>query len=124
MTKRINVVMPKTTVSAIDEMVKPGQRSEFITRAVEYYVAIQSAEAIQKRLELTCIRDRDLDQQIVLLNLAAHQQAMMRFMIYMLHAIKRQFSANLQILDANKWNPRCRVGIVLFLLFSFRRRAA
>lgn len=64
MTKRINVVMPKTTVSAIDEMVKPGQRSEFITRAVEYYVAIQSAEAIQKRLELTCIRDRDLDQQI------------------------------------------------------------
>src|SRR5258707_9553479 len=64
MTKRINVVMPATTVRAIDRMVKPGQRSEFITRAVEHYVATQSAEAIQKRLEITAVRDRDLDFQV------------------------------------------------------------
>ena len=64
MTKRINVVMPATTVRAIDRMVRPGQRSDFITRAVEHYVATQSAEAIQKRLEMTAVRDRDLDQQV------------------------------------------------------------
>ena len=64
MTKRINVVMPSATIRTIDRMVRPGQRSEFITRAVEHYVATQSAEAIQKRLEVTAARDRDLDQQV------------------------------------------------------------
>jgi metal-responsive CopG/Arc/MetJ family transcriptional regulator len=64
MTKRINVVMPTDTVRTIDRMVRPGRRSEFITRAVEHYVATQSAEAIQKLLEVTAVRDRDLDQQV------------------------------------------------------------
>lgn len=64
MTKRINVIMPTDTVRTIDRMVRPGQRSEFITRAVEHYVATQGAEAIQKLLEVTAVRDRDLDQQV------------------------------------------------------------
>ena len=64
MTKRINVIMPATTIRTIDRMVRPGQRSEFITRAVEHYVATQSAEAIRKLLEMTAARDRDLDQQV------------------------------------------------------------
>ena len=64
MTKRINVVMPTTTIRTIDRMVRPGQRSEFITRAVEHYVATQSAAAIQRLLEVTAVRDRDLDQQV------------------------------------------------------------
>ena len=64
MTKRINVVLPTTTISSIDRLVRPGQRSEFINRAVEHYVATQSAEAIQKRLEATAVRDRDLDRQV------------------------------------------------------------
>lgn len=65
MTKRINVIMPTDTIRTIDRMVRPGQRSEFITRAVEHYVATQSAEAIQKLLEVTAVRDRDLDQQVL-----------------------------------------------------------
>ena len=64
MTKRINVIMATTTIRTLDRMVRPGQRSEFINRAVEHYVATQSAEAIQKLLEATAVRDRDLDRQV------------------------------------------------------------
>ncbi len=66
MTKRINVVLPETTIRAIDRVAKPGERSQFINRAVEHYIATQSAEAIRKRLEITAIRDRDLDREIAL----------------------------------------------------------
>ena len=64
MTKRINVIFPETTIRTIDRIAKPGERSRFINRAVEHYVATQSVEAVRKRLEITAIRDRDLDREI------------------------------------------------------------
>src|SRR5882757_8278028 len=64
MTKRINVILPEATIRTIDRIAKPGERSLFIKRAVEHYVATQSAEAVRKRLEVTAIRDRDLDREI------------------------------------------------------------
>ncbi|MFN0105830.1 MAG: hypothetical protein ACKV2U_27555 [Bryobacteraceae bacterium] len=64
MTKRINIVLPETTIRNIDRLVKAGERSRFINCAVEHYVATQSAEAVRKLLELTAVRDRDLDKQI------------------------------------------------------------
>jgi hypothetical protein len=64
MTKRINVILPEATIRTIDRIAKPGERSLFIKRAVEHYVATQSAEAVRKRLEVTAIRDRDLDRGI------------------------------------------------------------
>ena len=64
MTKRINIVLPETTISAIDRIAKPGQRSRFIHQAVEHYVATQSADAVRKLMEFTAVRDKDIDAEI------------------------------------------------------------
>ena len=64
MTRRINIVLPDTTIRTIDRMAKPGERSRFINRAVEHYISTQSAEAVQKRLEAALIRDADIDREV------------------------------------------------------------
>jgi CopG family transcriptional regulator/antitoxin EndoAI len=63
MTRRINVVLPETTIRTIDRMAKPGERSRFIHRAVEHYISTQSTEAVQKRLEAALLRDEDIDRE-------------------------------------------------------------
>lgn len=64
MAKRINVILPEDTIRTIDRLARPGQRSSFIHRAVQHYVATASAEALQERLRQAAIRDRDLDAEI------------------------------------------------------------
>ena len=64
MGKRINIVLPETTIRTIDGMAKPGQRSRFIDEAVQYFVANRSAEALRAQLERAAIRDRDLDREV------------------------------------------------------------
>jgi hypothetical protein len=64
MAQRINVVLPEATVRTIDRLARPGQRSRFIDRAVQHYVATASAEALQGRLKQAALRDRDLDLEI------------------------------------------------------------
>jgi len=61
MVKRINVILSADTVHTIDRMTQPGQRSRFIERAVQHYVATCSAEALHKRLKQAALRDLDLD---------------------------------------------------------------
>jgi len=64
MAKRINVILPEATIRTIDRLSRPGQRSRFIERAVEHYVATASAEALQERLKQAALRDHDLDLEI------------------------------------------------------------
>ena len=64
MSKRINIVLPETTIQTIDRMAKPGQRSRFIDQAVQHFVATRSTEALRAQLERTAVRDRDLDLEI------------------------------------------------------------
>jgi CopG family transcriptional regulator / antitoxin EndoAI len=64
MSKRVNIVLPESTLRTIDHMVKPGGRSRFINEAVEHFVTHQSAEALRSRLELAAVRDRDLDRDV------------------------------------------------------------
>jgi CopG family transcriptional regulator/antitoxin EndoAI len=64
MAKRINVILPEATVRTIDRLSRPGQRSRFIERAVQHYVATASPEALQERLKLAAIRDNDLDLKV------------------------------------------------------------
>ena len=64
MSKRINIVLPETTVETIDRLVKPGQRSRFINTAVQHYVANRSVEALRAQLERAAVRDRDLDREV------------------------------------------------------------
>jgi CopG family transcriptional regulator / antitoxin EndoAI len=75
MSKRINIVLPETTVQTIDRMVKPGQRSRFINQAVQHFVAHRSTEALRRQLEQTAIRDRDIDREIANDWFAVDQQA-------------------------------------------------
>ena len=64
MAKRINVILPDKTVSRIDRLVRRGQRSRFIQRAVDHYLASASQQALEERLRKAAIRDRDLDREI------------------------------------------------------------
>ena len=64
MNKRINIVLAEGTLRKIDRMVRPGERSRFINRAVEHFVTHQSMEALRTRLEHAAIRDRDLEREV------------------------------------------------------------
>ena len=64
MAKRINVILPEATITTIDRLVKPGQRSRLIDKAVQHYVATRSADALREQLKQATIRDRDLDAEV------------------------------------------------------------
>jgi Arc/MetJ-type ribon-helix-helix transcriptional regulator len=64
MSKRINIVLPETTVRTIDRMTRPGERSQFINEAVRHFVATRSMEAFRAQLERAAVRDRDLDRDV------------------------------------------------------------
>src|SRR6266852_9748741 len=64
MSKRINIMLPETTVATIDRLARPGERSRFIDRAVQHYVSNQSTEALRARLEQTAVRDQDIDRHV------------------------------------------------------------
>ncbi len=75
MSKRINIVLPETTIRVMNRMAKPGERSRFIDRAVRHYIANCSAEALRARLEYTAVRDRDLDREVAEEWFAVDQEA-------------------------------------------------
>ncbi|HLK50138.1 MAG TPA: hypothetical protein VKT49_18465 [Bryobacteraceae bacterium] len=64
MAKRINIILADTTLKTIDRLSRRGQRSRFIERAVQHYVATNSPQALQERLKQAALRDRDLDLEI------------------------------------------------------------
>jgi CopG family transcriptional regulator/antitoxin EndoAI len=74
MSKRINIVLPETTIRTIDRLAKPGHRSRFIHEAVEHYVANRSVEALRAQLEHAAVRDRDMDREVAADWLAVDQQ--------------------------------------------------
>jgi hypothetical protein len=63
MATRINVILPDTMIRTINRRVKPGERSRFIDRALQHYVATRSALGLREQLAETTIRDRDLEQE-------------------------------------------------------------
>jgi len=50
MAKRINVILTKATVRTLDRLGRPRQRSRFMERAVQHYVARPARRLWQKRL--------------------------------------------------------------------------
>jgi hypothetical protein len=65
MARRINVVLPESTIKSLGKVAKPGERSQFIDKAVRHYIANESKEALRARLEFTTRRDVDLDREIM-----------------------------------------------------------
>jgi CopG family transcriptional regulator/antitoxin EndoAI len=64
MAKRINVILPNSVVSTLDRLVKPGERSRFIDRAIQHYVATRSVLGLHEQLKQAALRDRDIVQEI------------------------------------------------------------
>jgi hypothetical protein len=62
--ERINIILPEDTLRTINRLAGRGERSRFIQRAVEHYVATATPEAIAEQLKQCAMRDRDLDQEI------------------------------------------------------------
>ena len=50
MNKRINIVLPNTTVSVLDRVATKGTRSRFIDRAVLHYVETQGKHSLREQL--------------------------------------------------------------------------
>jgi CopG family transcriptional regulator / antitoxin EndoAI len=64
MSKRINIVLPESTIRTLDRIVKRGGRSRFIDEAIRHFLEHKSAEALRFYLERAAIWDRDLDQEV------------------------------------------------------------
>src|SRR5712691_3101759 len=64
MAKRINIILEDETEQTLRRAAKPGERSRFINRAVQYYAATHSPAALRERLKQAALRDRDLAQEI------------------------------------------------------------
>jgi PemK-like, MazF-like toxin of type II toxin-antitoxin system len=63
MNRRINIVLPETTVQTIDRIAQPGQRNRFIEQATQHIISHESINTLRARLEQTAVPDRDLDRR-------------------------------------------------------------
>jgi CopG family transcriptional regulator/antitoxin EndoAI len=63
MNRRINIMLPESTLAVLDRVVDKGSRSRFISMAVLHYVRAQSKENLRERLKQEAIADaqRDLE---------------------------------------------------------------
>ena len=51
MSKRLNIILPEKTVSVLDRVTTPGNRSRFIDRAVLHYIQTYGKQSIRERLK-------------------------------------------------------------------------
>jgi metal-responsive CopG/Arc/MetJ family transcriptional regulator len=51
MNKRINVMLPESTLAVLDRVTSKGDRSRFISRAVLHYVEARSKRALREQLK-------------------------------------------------------------------------
>ena len=51
MSKRINIVLPETTVKVLDRVAPKGNRSHFISQAVLHYVQTFGKASLRERLK-------------------------------------------------------------------------
>ena len=51
MNKRINIILPATTISVLDRVAAKGKRSALIDRAIRHYVDTQGRQNLRERLK-------------------------------------------------------------------------
>src|ERR1039457_2827426 len=64
MNKRINVILPTTTVSVLDRVAAKGNRSALIDRAIRHYVEPQGRQHLRQRLEQEALANAERDLQM------------------------------------------------------------
>ena len=63
MSKRINIVLPERTLAVLDRVTTRGNRSQFISRAVLYFIETQGKENLRERLRREALENaaRDIE---------------------------------------------------------------
>lgn len=64
MSKRVNIMLPDTTVAVLDRLAPRGKRSSFISHAVLYYVKTRSKQNIRERLKQGYLANAERDLEI------------------------------------------------------------
>ena len=64
MNKRINVILPTTTVAVLDRVASKGNRSALIDRAIRHYVKTQSQQNLRERLKQEALANAGRDLQM------------------------------------------------------------
>jgi CopG family transcriptional regulator/antitoxin EndoAI len=64
MNKRINVILPATTVAVLDRVTIKGSRSALIDRAIRHYVETQSRQNLRERLKDEALANAERDLQM------------------------------------------------------------
>ena len=62
MSKRLNVILPNTTVAVLEQVAPGGKRSSFISQAVLHFVRTRGRQSLRERLkpEAEANAERDL----------------------------------------------------------------
>ena len=66
MSKRINIMLPESTLAVLDRVASKGNRSRFISKAVLNYVKTQSKENLRERLKQEALANADRDLKMSL----------------------------------------------------------
>jgi CopG family transcriptional regulator/antitoxin EndoAI len=61
MSKRINIVLPDTTLAVLDRVAPKGSRSDLISRAVLHFVETQGKGALRERLKHEALANAERD---------------------------------------------------------------
>ena len=64
MNKRINIILPQTTVAVLDRVAAKGNRSALIDRAIKHYVKTEGQQNLRERLKQEAIVNSERDLQM------------------------------------------------------------
>jgi CopG family transcriptional regulator / antitoxin EndoAI len=64
MNKRINVILPVSTVAVLDKVAAKGNRSTLIDRAIRHYVKTRSQQNLRERLKQEALGNAERDLQM------------------------------------------------------------
>ena len=64
MSKRVNIILPDTTLKVLDRLAGKGDRSRFISEAVLHYVRTRGAANLRERLKQGALANAKLDLEI------------------------------------------------------------
>ncbi|HWZ44558.1 MAG TPA: hypothetical protein VNW97_13870 [Candidatus Saccharimonadales bacterium] len=61
MSKRINIVLPDSTLAVLDRVACKGSRSQFISRAVLHFIEVQGKKTLRERLKREALANAERD---------------------------------------------------------------
>ena len=79
MSKRINIILPDTTVAVLDRVVPRGNRSRFINRAVLRLVKSEGTANLKERLKAGALANAKMNLELAQEWFPGEQEAWQRF---------------------------------------------